>query len=827
MKTCLSAILLLASLNLTAAVDFDVAPHSHIDLEWYWRYEQGRVLSIRILRQALATLKADARFTFTQDQVLALRPFWEELNAEDRAFLRRMVREGRFEAATGMLAQPDVNMSDFESLTRQLLAGKRWMEETLGAPVLTAWNLDTFGQTPQMPQLFARAGIPNFVFMRDAAPEHVASLRTPFRWKSPDGSTVVAHWFAGSYGVHEGPGLAKSLKQFVEHQAPGVPRVLIPWGDDATMPEQSTAEIERELRKGAAEAGIEVGQVRFTTPSRYFEELRRSGVRLPTYTWDFNPPLTTMDLRGLPMVRPVSKLANRRAEASLEMAEQWASFASLLGAPYPAAELRSGWERLLKNQNHDTIAGSHTDDVYDVALSRWAGAIETGRGVMEDAAFAITRHIDTSAGGRFSFVVFNSSSFERTERVEYQPLFKELIGNFRIVDPAGRTVPYRVESANKRRQGKKLALARIEFVAAKLPPMGYRLYRVEPLEGMVEFPEWKPAPEVVEAEHFRLRLDLRTGAIRSIVERATGRELLTGPANELVLEEEKTPDLEGQMRLTGKELREPAPPVITMRQDAVGVVIRVEGPFLGGRRVQEIRLDRGLPRIDFDTRLLAFPGRDGSLAAVFPLVRGRNLYEVHNAVIERPDGLYAAGNWAGIESPEGGVALLNQGTGGYSTRNGLLRLYLLRSINDYAFYHAPAASEAGNHHFRYSLYAWPGDWSNSNVVAEARGFNQKPEPVPVDAHPGKLPPERSFIRILQGHFEVTALKQAEDGNGLILRGHETAGRPSRVKLKLTFPASFGSRTNLLEQLQGPVTITKQGELEFDSAPFEFVTLRVR
>src|SRR5438132_14120811 len=79
-----------------------VAPHSHIDLVWYWTYDKTQSMSIKILQQAMKMLKEDPRYTFTQDQLLALKPFWDELSEADRDFLRRMVREGRFELTTGM-----------------------------------------------------------------------------------------------------------------------------------------------------------------------------------------------------------------------------------------------------------------------------------------------------------------------------------------------------------------------------------------------------------------------------------------------------------------------------------------------------------------------------------------------------------------------------------------------------------------------------------------------------------------------------------------------------------------------------------------------------
>ena len=190
---------------------FYVIPHSHMDLEWMWTYDQGQAFSIRILSRALKMLKEDPRFAFTQDQMEALQPFCDTLSDSDKGFMRRMVSEGRFDVATGMLVQPDVNEPDFESLTRQLLVAKPWLEKTFGGSVRTAWNIDTFGQTVQMPQLFRRAGIPYFFFSRDLPPHVDESFKNLFYWQSPDGSRVLAH--LGPYHL----GMLLHPTQFLRH----------------------------------------------------------------------------------------------------------------------------------------------------------------------------------------------------------------------------------------------------------------------------------------------------------------------------------------------------------------------------------------------------------------------------------------------------------------------------------------------------------------------------------------------------------------------------------------------------------------------------------
>ena len=341
-----------------------VAPHSHFDMVWYWTYDKTRVLAIRILRQALEMLKKDPKYTFTQDQMMAFKPFWESLSEEDKNFLRRAAKEGRFELTTGMYVQPEIAEPDFESLTRQFLPAKAWMESTLGTKILTSWNIDTYGQTVQMPQLFRRAGLKYFVFMRDVLPSLEPSFRSPFQWQGPDGSKILSYWLSGTYDVH-GKNISKRFEPFVSHNLEGNDKIFIAWGGDLYFPDETTAQIEESIRTAAAGMHVPIKSVVFCTPRRYFEEIEQSGLTLPTYTYDLNPPLFVQDLRGLYGERPNAKLANRQAEDMLESAEKFSTVASFLGQPYPSKDFDEAWEKVLFNQDHDALPGSHIDGVDD------------------------------------------------------------------------------------------------------------------------------------------------------------------------------------------------------------------------------------------------------------------------------------------------------------------------------------------------------------------------------------------------------------------------------------------------------------------------------
>ena len=75
-------------------------------------------------------------------------------------------------------------------------------------------------------------------------------------------------------------------------------------------------------------------------------------------------------------------------------------------------------------------------------------------------------------------------------------------------------------------------------------------------------------------------------------------------------------------------------------------------------------------------------------------------------------------------------------------------------------------------------------------------------------------------------FLLTAIKRAEDGSGLIVRGYETKGQSHRVTLRLPREVRRVNRANLLEEA-GEALPVSRGRLNFGCRAHEIVTLLLR
>ena len=132
-------------------------------------------------------------------------------------------------------------------------------------------------------------------------------------------------------------------------------------------------------------------------------------------------------LPGVFSARVYLKQANARVQTLLEKhAEPLATFASMLGARYPAGELRYAWKTLLQNHPHDSICGCSIDAVHEENMTRFARAGQVARAVVDEAAMAIARQVPAAAPGVLRLVALQhrrrSRSAARSKRRSTCPM---------------------------------------------------------------------------------------------------------------------------------------------------------------------------------------------------------------------------------------------------------------------------------------------------------------------------------------------------------------------------------------------------------------------
>jgi alpha-mannosidase len=84
---------------------------------------------------------------------------------------------------------------------------------------------------------------------------------------------------------------------------------------------------------------------------------------------------------------------------------------------------------------------------------------------------------------------------------------------------------------------------------------------------------------------------------------------------------------------------------------------------------------------------------------------------------------------------------------------------------------------------------------------------------------------RSLVNVDKQNTIIETVKQAEDGNGMIVRLFENERCRGPVRLQVDFPITDAYCCNLLEENEEQLDIN-QNEVQLDLKPYQIVTLRL-
>jgi alpha-mannosidase len=141
-----------------------------------------------------------------------------------------------------------------------------------------------------------------------------------------------------------------------------------------------------------------------------------------------------------------------------------------------------------------------------------------------------------------------------------------------------------------------------------------------------------------------------------------------------------------------------------------------------------------------------------------------------------------------------GLSVLNDAKFGVDVTDGEIGLTALRSP-PYAWHTPEPLPEDGDYEvmdqgvqrFTYRLLPHDGDWRAAGTARAAAELDQRPVALLESFHDGPLPQHRSFAAVRDAdNVVVTVLKGAEDGDGHVVRGYETAGAPATATIHLPF-----------------------------------------
>ncbi|MDD3927455.1 MAG: glycoside hydrolase family 38 C-terminal domain-containing protein, partial [bacterium] len=712
----------------------------------------------------------------------------------------------------GTWVENDCNLVSGESLVRQCLYGQRFFKEEFGVDVRVGWLPDVFGYSWAMPQIYRKSGLEYFMTSKISWNDTNRFPYNTFWWQGIDGTRIFTQLIHGTYNALVKPAEMQQLWEDYNSKLE-CPDFISSYGhgDGGGGPTREMLEYLPRLSDIPGLPKACTGRVH-----DYFDRIAEETENLPVW----NGELYFERHRGTYTSQARNKRFNRKSELLYREAEMYCSIASLHGKSYPDEELRRGWQTILLNQFHDIIPGSSINEVYKDSRVQYESVMECGERLHREAQESIAAGINTQGEGT-PVLVFNSLSWERSGMVSIEV---GSAGSLKVIGSDGAEVPSQLS------EGKLL------FLAEHLPSCGYAVYRLVEGSRLAEESPFMVQDGKVVTPYYEMEF-LSDGTIARLYDRLRKREMLPEGtrANHLQVFEDKPTiceawDIELQYQEKSWEFK-PVSPVQVREKGLLRLVLQQELNYNKSSLVQDMILYAHSPRIDFVNKV-DWQERKILLKVAFPVEihASRATYEIAFGAIERPTHWnngwdkarfeVSGHRWADLSEADYGVSLLNDGKYGWDIKDNIMRLSLLRSSES-----PDPEADRGEHLFTYSLLPHTGDWRNGTLQA-AHELNSPAVALVTNFHDGRLDGRHSFMGIDRCGTLIDTVKQAEDGNGIIIRVYEAYGTRGPAVLVLDRDIVEACECDLLEHRIGE-TDYRGKEISFHINPFEIRTFKVR
>ncbi len=794
--------------------------HTHIDVAWWWTVAQTREKVARSFATVLKLMEEYPNYKFMSSQP-QLYVFLKERYPELYEKVKERIREKRWEPEGGMWVEADCNLTSGESLVRQFMHGKRFFREEFGVDNRILWLPDVFGYSGALPQIMKKCGIDYFMTTKLAWNQFNKVPYDTMRWRGIDGTEVLTHLIttldveqpvANFFTTYNGmlhPGAV--MGGWMRYQNKDINNdILISYGygDGGGGPTREMLETSVRMEKGVK--GIP--KVRQEFARTYFDELKdrvEGNKRLPVWEGEFyfeyhRGTLTSMGR---------NKRANRKSELGL-MDLELLSVLAQDTVDYPASELDSMWKVVLLNQFHDILPGSAIREVYEVTREEYGQLAEKLADMGERRRRAI-------AGEGDAVMIFNTTGKERDDVVSLGAFAGEALR-----DDAGEVYPVqRTENG---------AVAYVK----NIPSKGYKSFAVlDAVPALVEsdanaVPFRLINERKLETPFYTVKLD-EQGMFTSVYDKENDREVIQEGhrANLFRMYEdkpiyydnwdidifytEKFWDVDQVERMEWTELG-PVRAVLAITRKASNSVINQEIIFYAQSR-----------RIDFVTHVdwkehqtllkVHFPVAVHTDEATFDVQFGNLTRKTHQNTSWDVARFESCGQkWMDLSEGNYGVSLLNDCKYGHSVKDSDMALTLIKSGIE-----PNPVTDQEEHVFTYAIYPHAQGWRAAGTVAQAYKLNQ-PLLVQTGAQAGK---NYSLASVDRSNVVIETIKQAESGEGIVIRMYESENSLTKAKLTVNRPFEKAWVCNLLEEEESEGHVEGQ-VIDVTLKPYEVVTVKI-
>ncbi len=819
-----------------------LAQHTHTDIGYTRPQTEILPEHLRYIDYALDfcdltdSYPDDAKFRWTCEISWAVREYLMRRPTEQIERLKRRIAEGRIEV-TGMF----LNMSEIadENSLAASLQPLRDIRAVFGNAARTGMQNDVNGAAWCLPDYYGGIGVRYLVMGINKTRSILPFDRpTPFWWESPSGKRLLAfradHYMTGNnWKIHEGrventePGLAAYLNGLEKAKYP-FDRIGVQFSGyltDNSPPARKECELVRSWNESYAWP-----KLRLATAGEFLDYIEKNHAgELPVHRQAW-PDWWTDGFGSAAR----ETAASRETHAGMQVNEGLLAIASVLGARLPSrwvervAEVQ---EALLFYDEHTFgAAESISDPAAQNSMVQWGEkgsyawkAVKAAAMLREEALGLLQPFVPRS--GMPTIAVFNTLGRERSGMVrafidhEILPADRR----FSIIDMAtGEGVP--AQRLGGRSEGSYWAIW-----AKNVPPLGFNTYRIDVSEEKAPENEGRmDIPTLLENAFYAIQIDPRTGGVRSLKDKETGRELVDSSASWQLGQfiYERMDDREEFNRTVFKN-RDPFRRTTLRKVELLEAVsgpvwksLKLRGEADGcvepGSAQVEIRLFENEKRLEFHYAVRKAPvTAPESIYVSFPFAGDRTLvYEGQGGIVVPGEGQLpgSASDWQTIQafvavrgsndqiilgSSEAPLVQLGGINLGKWQRVAKVEKPHVYSwvMNNYWFTNFRASQEG---EFRWAYYL-TSSRDRSNSGASSFGWESR---IPLVARvltagsSQATRPSMSALEIDAPNLVLVSARPARDGHGIIVHLREVDGKPATLR------ALAVTEVNVLEEPLG-------------------------
>jgi alpha-mannosidase len=852
---------------------FDIMNTNHNDLGWLnTQAITADYRSTELILPAMDLMKKNPDFKYMMESVEYLKEFLVR-NPGRRDEMAKLMKEKRFVFGASYIQNLQVQVGQ-EKLIRQFYYGRRWLLENFpGCDTRFFMNTDVPGLTYQLPQILKKSGIDYIIQGRMAWGFYY--------WEGLDGTSIPMFAFKYAWPLMNPLDNTGWLKFQNEREAYYKPRQLpkimlydfnadylppcpemIPFAKNQNIVMKKFATSWNEHFKNEPSRQITPPIIRFVEPEGALKEIFGKGeLNVETMKGDWPMTWAYFDEPG----NREGLLMGRKGLNELVKAEGLYSWLTTIdkSAVYPKEKLDDGWlANCWPDHGWGGNRGTASDSVY---VAYYKNSLEIGKSLTNTAGSQILNMVPQGDKNQIPVVVYNTVGWDRSDIASTIIHYPKNWKGLELKDGNGNSVPVEIINHFPEKQSIEVA-----FLVKDIPSFGFKTYFATAAKS---FPKGYTDIKGDSVENDMVKVRFGSGGVASLYDKVTKKEIL------------RTDKFFGGevIQLTAPDLAWESFAITTMKdfdktslhefktirsvESPLRYIIEKEGKLKYFTLRERFILNKHSRELIVEADILNWTGeKEKELRIVFPV----NMDKSFRASYEVPFGTVEMGRdeidysylpydpvpkfgekYARKDLPfREAINWVNVSTGNYKGNGCLfasdMTVHLFRDETtnpvDYpVVQHALLSSrkslawnpdywftQAGNHSYRMALYPHDGNWRFA--YKDGLAFN-----TPLAVYSGKgatpgvnnsLPLLKSLISVSPSNILVSALKQGEAGDGLVVRFYEAEGRYTKAIVKGLKPFTKVYLTNMIEYNEKELPVEADGSIAISVKPWEIVNLKI-